>query len=73
MTKNNISRAFSDLSVKRSAIPNIYTIFCNSGQRGVVDTSLEYDCQLSYWHLAIVLYIFFFFLFYFGFFISTVA
>ena len=63
MTKNSIlcifgliHEAFGDSATR---IPNIYTMFCNSGRRGVVDTSLEYDCQLSYWHLAIVFFLYF--------------
>ena len=61
------SRAFSDLPVKRSAIAPLY-ILCNNGRRGVVDTSLGYDClewsKLSYWHRAISLCLFIYFLYF---------
>ena len=44
MTKNSISE-FSDIRVvandSATRIANIYTVFCNSGRRGVVDTSLD--------------------------------
>ena len=48
MTKNSISGIFGLIPEMfgdgTTYIVNIYTKPCNSRQRGVVDTSLGYDC-----------------------------
>ena len=74
MTENSIwsifglfRKAFDD-SAKR--IANIYTIFCNSGQRGVVDTftlflsSVKDKCRICTAQSLSLFFFFFFFLFF---------
>ena len=65
MTENSSSGIFGPIhnSFGDSAtrIANIYTLDSNSCRRGVVDTSLWYDCLSKlYWHCAIFFCFFFF-------------